>query len=187
MKVLIIDNFDSFTYNLYHYVNDFIEDCDVVRSDSLENINFIKYNKIILSPGPSHPSEHINLVKFLKDYSESKSILGICLGMQSIAEFFGGKLRNLKKVKHGVSSMCEIVEVDSIYKNIPKNFEVGHYHSWVVDIKSLPTCFNVTSLNNEGLIMSISHKNLDIKGVQFHPESILTFYGKQIIKNWLFS
>ena len=107
--------------------------------------------------------------------------------MQSIAEFFGGKLKNLKKVKHGVSTMCEIVEIDSIYKNIPKNFEVGHYHSWVVDVKSLPTCFNVTSVNNEGLIMSISHKNLDIKGVQFHPESILTFYGKQIIKNWLFS
>tara|TARA_B000000532_G_scaffold226690_1_gene205159 strand:+ start:3548 stop:4111 length:564 start_codon:yes stop_codon:yes gene_type:complete len=187
LNVLIVDNFDSFTFNLYHYVSEFVENCTVVRSDKLSEIEFINYNKIILSPGPSLPKNHTNLFKFLKNYSESKSILGICLGMQAIAEFFGGKLKNLEKVKHGVSSKNRVIMKDNLYKNIPKEFEIGHYHSWVVDRDLLPSCFHITSINDDDLIMSISHNSLDIKGVQFHPESVLTNYGKKLIKNWLFS
>ena len=187
MNILIIDNFDSFTFNLHHYVSEFVENCVVVRSDKLSEIEFINFDKIILSPGPSLPQNHTNLFKVLKNYSESKSIFGICLGMQAITEFFGGKLKNLQKVKHGVSSRNRVLRKDILYKGIPTEFEIGHYHSWVVDKEKLPSCFYITSMNEDGLIMSISHKNLDIRGVQFHPESVLTNYGKKLIKNWLFS
>lgn len=185
MKVLIIDNFDSFTYNLHHYVSQFEIKCDVVRNDNLENINISDYNKIILSPGPSLPSDHINIFNFLKQNYKTISILGICLGHQAIAEFFGSKLENLKKVKHGITSENNVLSEDVLFKNLPKKFTIGHYHSWVVDKNTLPTCLEITSENKEGLIMSFSHKEYDLKGIQFHPESVLTEVGITIIKNWI--
>ena len=186
MNILIIDNFDSFTFNLNHYVSEFVENCVVVRSDKLSEIEFVNFDKIILSPGPSLPQNHTNLFKILKNYSESKSIFGICLGMQAITEFFGGKLKNLQKVKHGVSSRNRVVMKDNLYKGILQNLKlvIITLGLW---IRKITPCFYITSMNEDGLIMSISHKNLDIRGVQFHPESVLTNYGKKLIKNWLFS
>ena len=187
MKVLIIDNFDSFTFNLHHYVCEYVEQCDVVRNDNLESTNIEEYDKIILSPGPSLPSDHPSLLKFLNQFSESKSILGICLGMQAISEYFGAELKNLENVKHGLNSENYILTSDVIFSDVPVRFKIGHYHSWVVNKQFLPECLRVTSENEDGLIMSISHKELDVKGVQFHPESVLTEHGNLIIKNWLLS
>ena len=140
MNVLIIDNFDSFTFNLHHYVNEFVENCVVVRSDKLSEIEFINFDKIILSPGPSLPQNHTSLFKVLKKYSESKSIFGICLGMQAITEFFGGKLK-ISKSKTRSSSRNRVLMKDILYKGIPTEFEIGHYHSWVVDRKNYPHVF----------------------------------------------
>ena len=187
MKVLIIDNFDSFTYNLHHYVKEFVEDCIVVRSSKIFEVNIEDYDKIILSPGPSLPLDHPIIFDVLKRFSKTRSILGICLGHQAIVEFFDGKLENLKDVKHGVSSENRIIKTDSIFQGISKEFKIAHYHSWVAEKDSLPDCLSVTSENKDGLIMSVSHKKYDIKGIQFHPESVLTENGKLIIKNWLFS
>ena len=187
MKGLIIDNFDSFTFNLHHYVSEFTDNCDVIRNDKLSDVNFDKYNKIILSPGPSLPKDHSTIFKFLSDFAEKKSILGICLGHQAIAEYFGAKLLNLKKVKHGVTSENIIIKKDKVFQNFPTKFSIGHYHSWVVSKEDFPSCLVVTSENEEGFIMSISHKEFDVKGIQFHPESILTPNGKTIVKNWIFS
>ena len=187
MKVLIIDNFDSFTYNLYHYVREFVEDCIVVRSNQISEDNIGTYDKIILSPGPSLPSNHPVIFDVLKRFSKTNSILGICLGHQAIVEFFDGELENLQDVKHGVFSVNKIIKTDSIFQGMPKEFQIAHYHSWVAKKDSLPDCLIVTSENKEGLIMSISHKKYDVKGIQFHPESVLTENGKLIIKNWLFS
>lgn len=187
MKVLIVDNFDSFTYNLHHYVKEFVEDCIVVRSSKISEFNIEDYDKIILSPGPSLPSNHPVIFDLLERYSKTKSILGICLGHQAIVEFFDGKLENLQDVKHGVSSENYIIENDSIFQGVPKEFKIAHYHSWVAEKDSFPNCLLVTSENKDGLIMSFSHKQHDIKGIQFHPESVLTDDGKLIIRNWLFS
>jgi len=187
VKVLIIDNFDSFTYNLHHYVREFVEDCIVVRSSKISEVDIENYDKIILSPGPSLPSDHPVIFDVLKMYSKTKSILGICLGHQAIVEFFDGNLENLQNVKHGVSSGNQIIEDDSIFQGISKEFQIAHYHSWVAEKDSLPNCLRITSENKDGLIMSVSHKKYDLKGIQFHPESVLTENGKLIIKNWLFS
>ena len=187
MKILIVDNFDSFTYNLHHYVREFVEDCVVLRSDQISEFDIKNYDKIILSPGPSLPSDHPVIFDVFMRFSKTKSILGICLGHQAIVEFFDGELENLQDVKHGVSSENKIIENDSIFQGIPKEFQIAHYHSWVAKKDSLPNCLLVTSENKDGLIMSVSHKRYDIKGIQFHPESVLTDNGKLIIKNWLFS
>tara|TARA_Y100001968_G_C19250309_1_gene664089 strand:+ start:293 stop:856 length:564 start_codon:yes stop_codon:yes gene_type:complete len=187
VKVLIIDNFDSFTYNLYHYVREFVEDCIVVRSSDLSKFNIQDYDKIILSPGPSLPSDHPVIFDVLNRFSKTKSILGICLGHQAIVEFFGGKLENLHNVKHGISSENYILKSDSIFQGISKKMKVAHYHSWVAEKTSLPDCLIITSKNKSGFIMSIAHNEYDIKGLQFHPESVLTDNGKLIVKNWLFS
>ena len=187
MKVLIVDNFDSFTYNLHHYVREFVEDCIVLRSDQISEFDIKNYDKIILSPGPSLPSDHPVIFDVLKRFFKTKSILGICLGHQAIVEFFDGKLESLQDVKHGIYSENQIIENDSIFQGIPKEFKIAHYHSWVAEKDSLPNCLLITSENKDGLIMSVSHKKYDIKGIQFHPESVLTDNGKLIIKNWLFS
>jgi len=187
LKVLIIDNFDSFTYNLHHYVSEFSESCDVFRSDKIIEVEVKKYDKIILSPGPSLPKDHPEIFNILRDYYSSKSILGICLGHQAIAEFFGSDLKNLSEVKHAVTSENIIIREDILFDNLPKRFQVAHYHSWVVDESSLSDNLRVTSKNEEGLVMSINHKKFDVKGIQFHPESVLTPHGKQIIKNWVLS
>ena len=187
MKVLIIDNFDSFTYNLHHYVREFVEDSVVVRSSKLFDVNIEDYDKIILSPGPSLPSDHPVIFDVLKRFSKTKSILGICLGHQAIVEFFDGKLANLQDVQHGIASDNQIVQNDPIFQGMSQEFKIAHYHSWVAEKDSLPNCLYITSENKDGFIMSVAHKEHDIKGIQFHPESVLTDNGKLIIKNWLFS
>ena len=185
MRILIIDNYDSFTHNLFHYVKQFEDNVVVVKNDKISLTEVDKYDKIILSPGPGLPDEHKNLKKIIKQFYSTKSILGVCLGHQAIAECFGAQLKNLEDVMHGISSEILFIKKDTIFKNIPNQIKVGHYHSWVIDEKTLPNCFEVTSKNEDGIIMSIRHKEYDLKGVQFHPESILTEYGLLMIKNWI--
>lgn len=183
----MIDSFDSFTYNLHHYVSSFNLSCDVLRSNNIEDIDINRYKKVILSPGPSLPCDYPEISKFLEKYADSVPILGVCLGFQFLVEFFGGSLVNLDNVKHGVSSRNTIVSSDSLFIDLPEEFQIGHYHSWAASNDDFPECLKVTSVNEEDLIMSFSHKDLDIKGVQFHPESILTPLGKTIINNWVSS
>jgi len=184
-KILVIDNYDSFTYNLVHYLEAFGCDVTVKRNDklTLEEVN--AFDKIVLSPGPGIPDEAGLLKSIIKTYAATKSILGVCLGLQAIAEVFGGSLINLDTVYHGMASTIKIVAKDAVlYRNIPETLEVGRYHSWIVSSK-LPTDLLVTSVDDEGQIMSLKHKKYDVRGVQFHPESILTPQGEQILKNWV--
>ena len=187
MKILVIDNYDSFTYNLVHYIENLTSSAiTVVRNDqiSLEEIN--QYDKILLSPGPGVPEEAGICIELIRKYAATKSILGVCLGHQSIAEAFGGTLINLDKVYHGVSSTIKILASnDRIYKEIPEKLEVGRYHSWVVSNEGLPDCLEITAEDDHGLIMGLSHKEYDVKGVQYHPESVLTENGLKLIENWL--
>jgi len=185
LRILIIDNYDSFTHNLFHYVKQFEDNVDVVKNDKISLTEVEQYDKIILSPGPGLPDEHKNLKIIINKYTPTKSILGVCLGHQAIAECFGARLKNLEDVLHGVKTKISFLNTDSLFKNIPNSIKVGHYHSWVIDEKTLPSCFEVTSKNEDGIIMSIRHKEYDLKGVQFHPESILTEYGLLMIKNWI--
>ncbi len=184
-KVLVIDNYDSFTYNLVHYLQDLNCDVTVKRNDKLNLSEVEEFDKILLSPGPGIPDEAGLLKSIIKEYAPTKSILGICLGQQAIAEVFGGKIENLDQVYHGVSTNVELTNPDEIlYKDIPKNIEVGRYHSWVVS-KDLPNVLVATSVDENGEIMSLKHKNYDVRAVQYHPESILTPEGKKILKNWV--
>ena len=185
MKILIVDNLDSFTFNLYHYVQQFNDDVTVIKNTKINLKGIDKYDKIILSPGPGLPDEHKNLKSIIQKYFKSKSILGVCLGHQAIIEFFGGRLINLGTVKHGVSTRINISNYDYLFQDIPNKISVGHYHSWIADAKNIPTCFKITSKNDDGIVMSIKHKVFDVIGVQFHPESILTEYGVKIIENWI--
>lgn len=186
-KVLVIDNYDSFTYNLVHYIeaNQNYE-VDVFRNDkiSLQEVN--KYQTIILSPGPGLPKDAGIMLELIKTYSTTKKILGVCLGMQAIGEVFGGHLENLNKVFHGVSTKISVLDnSDNLFKNIPKQFNVGRYHSWVVANKQFPTDLVITSVDENSQVMSLKHKKHNIYGVQFHPESILTEFGKELIINFL--
>lgn len=186
MKILIIDNYDSFTYNLVHLVNELgYNDVSVFRNDkiSLEDVNI--YNKIILSPGPGIPSEAGLLLPLIKEYAGKKPILGVCLGHQAIAESFGAELINLSEVHHGMASDIEILDHKKLFIGMGNKLEVGRYHSWAVKRESLPSCFEVTAEDKEGQIMALSHKQLDVHGVQFHPESVLTPEGSKIILNFL--
>ena len=185
MKVLIVDNKDSFTYNLKHYLNQFTDDVDVVRGNKI-NLNELEgYDKIIFSPGPGLPKEHPIVKDILLRYYKHKSILGICLGQQAIAEFFNAKLKNLKIVKHGITSKITHFDNCKLFKGIPENFKIGHYHSWVVSKNNFPDDLRITSENEDGIITSINHKKYDITAVQFHPKSILTEHGLLLIKNWI--
>jgi len=183
-KILMIDNYDSFTYNLVHYLEDL--DCEVVvkRNDQLSLDDVDSFNEIVLSPGPGIPDEAGLLKPIIEKYGATKRIFGVCLGQQAIAEVFGGTLVNLDQVYHGISTKINIVKEDYIFDGLPKEIEVGRYHSWVVD-PNLPECLEATSLDENGQIMSIRHKDYDIRAVQFHPESVLTPEGKQMLKNWL--
>ena len=184
-NILVIDNYDSFVYNLVHYLEEL--DCVVVvkRNDQLELEDVEKFDKILLSPGPGIPDEAGLLKSIIKKYGHSKSILGVCLGQQAIAEVFGGKLLNLKEVYHGVATQIEVVVDDEpIFKDLPKSLEVGRYHSWIVST-DLPPTLEATSIDENGQIMSLRHRELDIRGVQFHPESVLTPQGKKMISNWV--
>lgn len=184
MRLLIVDNYDSFTYNLFHYVNQFVDDVIVVKNDHVDLSQIRQFDKIILSPGPGLPSEHENLFKII-EYSLTKSVLGVCLGHQAIAEYFGARLLNLDKVNHGISTEISIVESDNMFNSIPKKINVGLYHSWLVDKEKLPRDLIITSVNEKGNIYSLKHSKLDIRGVQFHPESIMTENGLKMIENWI--
>lgn len=184
-KVIIIDNYDSFTYNLVHYLEDLNAEVTVYRNDEFELNELDKFDKILLSPGPGIPEEAGLLLDVIKKYAPTKSILGICLGQQAIGEVFGGSLINLEKVYHGVSSKVKLQKEDSLFKDLPIQFEVGRYHSWVINPDDFPDDLEITSVDENGEIMSIRHKTYDVKGVQYHPESILTPHGKKILENWL--
>lgn len=185
MKILIVDNKDSFTYNLKHYINQFTDDIDVIRGGEINLDKIDKYDKIILSPGPGLPSEHPVLQQVLDRYYKHKPILGICLGQQAIAEFFNAKLENLTAVKHGVISEVSHFNNCKLFKDIPSSFKTGHYHSWVVSKSNFPKELTITSENEDGIITSFKHEKYDVSAVQFHPESILTEHGLQLIKNWV--
>ena len=184
-KVLVIDNYDSFTYNLVHYLDDLDCDVTVMRNDKLNLEDVKPFDKIVLSPGPGIPDEAGLLKAIIKEYAPSKSILGVCLGQQAIGEVFGGRLINLDEVYHGVATNVSVtVNDESLFKGLGNIIEVGRYHSWVVDA-NLPDELEATSFDENGQVMSLRHKVYDVKGVQYHPESVLTPKGKQILKNWL--
>ncbi len=186
-KILVLDNYDSFTYNLVHYIEEIVGyKVDVYRNDELPLEEIEKYDKILLSPGPGIPCEAGILIQVIQKYGATKSIMGVCLGHQAIAEAYGGSISNLPKVYHGVATPISIVDQEEyLFNDIPKEINVGRYHSWVVNDNDLPDCFSVTSRDEEGKIMGIHHNNHDVRGVQFHPESILTEYGKKMMENWL--
>ena len=191
MNILIFDNYDSFTYNLVHVVEKIIHGkVDVYRNDKISLEKIKEYDKIILSPGPGVPSESGLLIPLIKEYASSKSILGVCLGQQAIAESFGGNLVNLKNVYHGVATKIKINEKrtssdNDVFKSLPLEIEAGRYHSWIVNKEGFPEVLEITAEDDDGLIMALRHKTLDVQGVQFHPESVLTPMGEQIMRNWL--
>lgn len=186
-RILILDNYDSFTYNLYHYAEEYDKhQIEVHRNDevTLELVN--SFDGIILSPGPGIPSEAGLLLKVIENFYERKRILGVCLGQQAIAEAFSGKLVNLSQVYHGVATPITIRQPSHyIFEGLPERIDVGRYHSWVVDEKDFPVCLRKTALDDNGQIMALEHRQYDVCGVQFHPESILTPNGKQLVFNWL--
>lgn len=187
MKILVFDNYDSFTYNLVHLVEKITHTkVDVFRNDeiSLEKVN--DYDKIILSPGPGIPSEAGLLLPLIKQYAPSKSILGVCLGHQAIGEAFGGTLTNLSKVYHGIATPINISNNNSqILKGLGNTIEVGRYHSWIISNDNFPAELEVTATDDNGFVMALQHKTYDVQGVQFHPESVLTPDGEKILRNWL--
>lgn len=185
-KVVVVDNYDSFTYNLVHLLNECGYDATVWRNDKFELKDLATFDKILLSPGPGLPSESGLLLDVIKEYGSTKSILGVCLGLQAITEVYGGSLYNLKKPMHGTATPLKVLKTDEVlFKGIPNNFQVGRYHSWAADKNNFSDELEITAVDSEGVIMAIAHKTLDVKGVQFHPESILSEHGKEIVSNWL--
>lgn len=189
MNIVIIDNYDSFTYNLSHLVKELGADVTVLRNDKFQLQDLESFDKIILSPGPGIPSEAGLLLDVIKHYASVKPILGVCLGHQAIAEAFGGSLINLTEVFHGVATEGSILtlgqEKDYIFRGLPERITMGRYHSWIVNRDTLPECLQVTAESDEHQIMALRHKDYDIRGIQFHPESVLTPQGKDIIANWM--
>lgn len=184
-KIVIIDNYDSFTYNLSHLVKEMGVQVTVYRNDKFQLEELEEFDKIILSPGPGIPEEAGLLLDVIRTYAGRKPILGVCLGHQAIGQVFGGKLTNLRDVYHGVETPVHIISQDYIFDTLPDTFQVGRYHSWVVDTENFPSCLEITSVSDEGYIMSLRHREYDIKGIQYHPESVLTPNGKIILQNWL--
>lgn len=186
MKILLFDNYDSFTYNLLHLIKELgYTDVDVIRNDQMTVTDAAKYDKIILSPGPGIPSESGILLPLIKEYAGKKPIFGVCLGQQAIGEAFGGKLTNLKDVYHGVATKIKLTNNDYIFNGLDRELEVGRYHSWIVSNENFPDCLEVTAIDEHNQIMALRHKEYDIHGVQFHPESVLTPAGETILKNFL--
>ena len=186
-NILIIDNYDSFTYNLVHLVNEIGLQCEVWRNDQFNIDDVDAFDKIILSPGPGIPSEAGLLLDVIEKYSSTKSIFGVCLGQQAIAEVFGGKLYNLRQPMHGIATPIKVTDAnEKLFFGLPESFKVGRYHSWVVDEKSIPDILTVTAIDEEdNSVMALRHKEYDVRGVQFHPESILTEFGKEMMANWI--
>lgn len=188
MKILVLDNYDSFTYNLVHYIKELGhgKDINVFRNDQISLEAVKAYDKILLSPGPGIPEEAGILMDLIKTYGPTKSMLGVCLGHQAIAEVYGAKLYNMPQVLHGVLSQVKVTETeDRLFKDLPEAYKICHYHSWNVDKAHLGNELTVTAEDEFGEIMAISHKEYDVKGVQFHPESIMTEYGHELLRNWL--
>ena len=187
MKILVFDNYDSFTYNLVQLIREIAVDAkvEVFRNDEITLEAVKAYDKILLSPGPGIPSESGLLLPLIKEYAPSKSIFGVCLGQQAIAESFGGNLSNLSKVYHVIATPIHLPNSSSLFEGLPNTFNVGRYHSWIVNENDLPSDLIITSKDEEGYIMSLEHKTYDVKGVQYHPESVLTPEGAKIIANWL--
>ena len=185
MKIVIIDNYDSFTYNLSHLVKELGADVTVVRNDQFELPELEQFEKIILSPGPGIPEEAGLLLDVIRTYKERKPMLGVCLGHQAIGEVFGAKLINLSDVYHGVQTEGTQLGNDPIFDGLPERIKMGRYHSWVVDNSTLPSCLEVKATTDDGMIMALRHKDYDIHGIQFHPESVLTPDGRTIVDNWL--
>jgi len=188
MKILVFDNYDSFTYNLVHLVKKVSNEIavDVFRNDEIPLEKVKAYDKIILSPGPGIPSEAGLLLPLIKEYAATKPILGVCLGHQAIGEAFGGTLVNLSTVYHGISTSCKVKKREApLFKDLPKEIEIGRYHSWVISDENFPEELEVTAKDENGYIMALQHKTYDVQGVQFHPESVLTPDGETIMRNWL--
>lgn len=191
MKILIFDNYDSFTYNLVHVVEKIIHDkVDVYRNDKIPLEKIKEYDKIILSPGPGIPIESGLLLPLIKTYAPSKSILGVCLGQQAIGEAFGGSLINLSTVYHGVATKINVEpkrtkSANDIFNGLPEQLEVGRYHSWIVSNENFPSELEITAKDENGYIMALRHRTYDVQGVQFHPESVLTPAGEEMMRNWL--
>ena len=186
MKLLVLDNYDSFTYNLVHLIEKVSTiHFDVIRNDKISIKEVEAYSKILLSPGPGLPNDAGIMPELIKTYGASKSILGVCLGLQAIGEAYGGSLKNLETVFHGVATPIHIVSEDIVFEGCPKTFPVGRYHSWVVNPVNLPKELQITATDEQGNIMALKHNSHDVRGVQFHPESILSEYGEIMINNWL--
>ena len=191
MKILVFDNYDSFTFNLVHLIEKIThEKVDVYRNDKIALEKVKEYDKIILSPGPGIPKEAGLLLSLIKEYAATKSILGVCLGHQAIGEVFGGTLTNLSTVYHGVATKIKVHEArrntrNDLFETLPSEIEVGRYHSWIVAKENFPTDLEITAEDENGYVMALQHKTFDVKGVQFHPESVLTPDGEIIMRNWL--
>lgn len=185
MNVTIIDNYDSFTYNLAHLVKNLGANVTVFRNDKFKLDDLNSFDKIILSPGPGIPEEAGLTLEVIERYASQKPILGVCLGHQAIGQFFGAKLTNLSSVYHGIQTPITITKKDYLFENLPKQILAGRYHSWVVDKEEIPKCLDITAKSEDGHIMAIRHNTYDIRGIQFHPESVLTPEGRTIINNWL--
>lgn len=185
MSVVIIDNYDSFTYNLRHLLREAGAGVTVVRNDCFALEELSRFDKIVLSPGPGIPSEAGLLTDVIRRYAGVKPILGVCLGHQAIGEVFGCRLVNISDVCHGVATPCSVVAKDPMFVGCGDTFEVGRYHSWVVDRDSMPLCLEMTAVSDDGLVMALRHRLFDVRGIQFHPESVMTPCGRQMLENWL--
>ncbi len=182
----MLDNYDSFTYNLVHLVEKVSEaDIEVHQNDKISIQEIERFDKIILSPGPGIPAEAGVMMDAIRKYAGEKSIFGVCLGLQAIGGVFGGKLINLDQVCHGIATPVSVIEDDFIFSDVPKKFSAGRYHSWVLDKNNFSTEMRITAVDEKGIVMAAKHCSLDVRGVQFHPESILSEYGEQIIRNWI--
>ncbi len=188
MKILVLDNYDSFTYNLVQYIQEIVGyKVDVFRNDEISLEEVDQYDKIILSPGPGLPKDAGIMPELIKRYAPTKHIFGVCLGHQAIGEAFGGTLHNIEKVYHGVATPIKIIDGNSlIFRGLPAEIEAGRYHSWVVEKHNIPDCFQITALDEQGVIMAMRHRTHNVRGVQFHPESIMTPTGKTMLRNFMF-
>ena len=185
-KIVVIDNYDSFTYNLVHLLQELGQEYVVWRNDKFKLEDIEAFDKILLSPGPGIPEEAGLLLDVIRTYAPHKSILGICLGQQAIAEVFGGTLFNMEKPLHGIATNITVVdESEKLFHDFPKDSKIGRYHSWAVSKDTLPSCLKVTAVDENGIIMALTHTEYDVRGMQFHPESVLTTNGKKLIENWV--
>lgn len=187
MRILVFDNYDSFTYNLVQYLEEITgRRPDVARNDAIGLEEVGRYDKILLSPGPGLPAEAGILCEVIRTWGPHKSILGVCLGLQAMAEVYGGRLLNMERVFHGVASQIKVLDPNEpLFRALPPVFEAGRYHSWVVASDSIPADFKLTCVDDEGRVMGLSHRRFDLRGVQFHPESVMTPHGRQMLENWV--